>query len=532
MLEMARLCNEHNSYFISKDHIPEKMILANLTQMIMCVLLSVYPFGLVANTIWSQSIAIVDQQTRILICMVCLFHFLSIVLMAKVYKNCCSMQNKILICIFFWMTAFLIRLLICVFLQTQPISDFGDCYNYAAGNVFSEQLGKFPYLGMYALTLRAFFCIVPKSVIMAQVLNCAISAFIPALLFMTLDHMTANPLLGILAGGLYINFPSMVIYSSIPSTEHFSQFYLALTLFLWSWAKKNSLPQWGQWGLFVATGLSLGFLYCYKELFIIVAPAILMACICYEIIPLLTAGIRTRKIHWEKIAKIILQNAVIVFVALIVYTTVTAAVQFAILGERYTRYSSFTVIAYEGLAEEGGGGWNAGVKQHIAEVSANAETKAEADHILMNELMDQYSDNISSLINLLKNKFYIDWNGEDSYYYWTFSGEGNIVQGTKCGEILFAIYPKAFWGMICVVLAAGTFLELFRRREKNTRQFYYIVSGMLFLFAFALMIMEAQGRYKSSFTPAICIMFAFSLDNITVACTNCRDFLIEAKQKG
>lgn len=515
----------------ASDVISGQILLPRITQTIMCVTLAIYPFGLIAVTMWSQSIPPIGRASKILVGMAALFSLSLVILISRICKSLQHEKSKVKLCIALWLSGFLIRLFICVLMQSKPISDFGECYDYAAGVGYSELIGRFSYLGMYALTLKAFFQFVPASVLTAQILNCIITASISPILFLIVDCVSGKTSLGMAASGLYLIFPSTVIYTAVPSTEHFSQFYLALTLLLWCYARKESSPSKFKWILFGATGLSLGALYCYKELFIVIAPAIIMACICYEIVPLFCHTIKDRRQHWRKIGIIVLQNALIVFVALLVHGIVSRAVQITILGETYTRNSSFAITAYEGLAQEGQGSWSPEVKQYVADVIADSATETEANRTLLSELVDQYKSHIDSLFALLEKKFYINWNGEDCYYYWTFSGEGNILQGTTCGEILFAIYPKVFWGMTCLILAVGTFLEIFRHREKETKQFYYVVSGMLFLFTLALVIMEAQGRYKSSFTPAICIIFAFSLDNMEVLGNSCSEQLIKAVKK-
>lgn len=514
----------------ASDVISGQMLLPRITQTIMCATLAIYPFGLIAVTMWSQSIPSIGRASKILVGIAALLSLSLVILISRICKNLQHEKSKVKLCIALWLSGFLIRLFICVLMQSKPISDFGECYDYAVGVGHSEQIWKFPYLGMYALTLKLFFQVVPESVLTAQILNCIVTACVSPMLFLIVDCISGKTSMAVAASGLYLIFPSMVIYTAVPSTEHFSQFYLALTLLLWCYAQKTVVSKF-KWALFGATGLSLGMLYCYKELFIIIAPAILMACVCYEIFPLFSRVIKNKKQNWKEIRIIVLRNALVIFVALFVHGIVSRAVKITILGETYTRNSSFAITAYEGLAQEGQGSWSSEVKQHVADVIADSATETEANRILLSELVDQYKSHIDSLLELLEHKFYINWNGEDCYYYWTFSGEGNILQGTTCGEILFAIYPKVFWGMTCLILAVGTFLEIFRHREKETKQFYYIVSGMLFLFTLALVIMEAQGRYKSSFTPAICIIFAFSLDNMEMLGNGCSKRLIKLVKK-
>lgn len=87
-----------------------------------------------------------------------------------------------------------------------------------------------------------------------------------------------------------------------------------------------------------------------------------------------------------------------------------------------------------------------------------------------------------------------------------------MVQGSWIGEILFVIVPRIFFMMVSAVIAFGFLAAVIRGEPPLQMQFRFYISSVIFLFAVALILMEAQGRYKSNFMPFICVLFGFGTD--------------------
>ena len=120
----------------------------------------------------------------------------------------------------------------------------------------------------------------------------------------------------------------MIIYTAIPSCEHFSQFYLAWAAFAvtgFYTAERHHKHRW-IWG--AAAGILLGMVILYKSgLRMVLVPSFLMASFCYEWIPLIVTAVRERK-------KVIRQFAVIAGQCLVV---IAAAIMISRAGTNYVR---------------------------------------------------------------------------------------------------------------------------------------------------------------------------------------------------
>ena len=144
----------------------------------------------------------------------------------------------------------------------------------------------------------------------------------------------------------------------------------------------------------------------------------------------------------------------------------------------------------------------------------NSSTASEVNRALFDKLSSEYQGDIGKLCNVILRKIRIDFCDEGVYWYWTFSDSGNnLLQGTWVGELLFSLFPSAFFMFMCGIIAIGLLLQAFRHKVGGFSEFF--VTGVVFLFVLMLMLMEAQGRYKSNIMPYICILYAFSCEAIT-----------------
>ena len=261
-----------------------KNYFATVILAIMSLTLMVWPFGwtalfsldwLLQRRTWEQKLVLlVFLSTFVIVCLIA-------------YKVCQSNEksSRRSVLIILYVGSFAIRLFVCLVLQATPFSDFAECYEYAAkGAGLNDYLANYPYLGMYSLTLRAWFALTTVSVFSAQILNIIVTSFIPVLIYQILERVTNKPHVAVVGGIAYALFPSMIVYTAVPTCETFSQFFMLLTFYLFVVAKQTENLKL-KYVYYAASGLSLGLMHAYKPLFIIVAPALLMANLCYEIIP-------------------------------------------------------------------------------------------------------------------------------------------------------------------------------------------------------------------------------------------------------
>ncbi len=455
-------------------------------------------------------------------------------------------KKKMLLCMFMFSAAYAVRLFVIGLLQAEPISDFYTCYEYAAtGDGDREYLARYPYLGAYALTLRLILKIFGSSIWNAQVWNAFVTSLIPIAVYAAVSRMTGSQKTGAAAGFGYALCPSMIIYAAVPSCEHMSQFFLSLLLCAYAYyctaenmskdmyeninvineenkcenehetgcknkqGNKHKNAYVKRWGCCVAIGSLLGFACIYKNLLMILAPCLVLTGILYEGRLLFSA--RNKQI--KAAVFVLLQYAVMLILAWVIVKGGIAAVRTQLQADTFKGKGSYSATIYKGLCKEGNGVWNLDVQQYIDQVFEEHTDQKVIDQIFYGKLMDAYSKEPQALFRLIRHKFFIDWCSED-YYYWTFSGDGNLIQGSWIGEILFVIVPRIFFLIFCAVIACGFLAAVIRKRPYGQMQMLFYIAGVLCLFALALVLMEAQGRYKSNFMPFMCVVFGVGMSDL------------------
>lgn len=431
-------------------------------------------------------------------------------------------KKKTLFCIFMFFAACAVRLFVICLLQAEPVSDFYTCYEYAAtGSGDREYLARYPYLGAYALTLRLFLKLFGASVWNAQVWNAVVTSFIPIAVYAAVSRITGSQKTGAAAGFGYALCPSMIIYAAVPSCEHMSQFFLSLLLCAYAYycttenmpnvksVNKHKNRYVKRWGYCVVIGSLLGFVCIYKSLFLILAPCLFFTSILYEGRLIFSA----KQKQLKETAIILLQYAMILIIAWVIAKGGIAAVRTHLQADTLTVKGSYSATIYKGLCKEGNGVWNGNVQQYIDQVFEEHTDQKEIDRIFYGKLIDVYSKEPQALFRLIRHKFFIDWCSED-YYYWTFSGDGNLIQGSWIGEILFVIVPRIFFMFFCAIIACGFIVSVIRERSYGQMQLLFYIASVLCLFALALVLMEAQGRYKSNFMPFMCVAFGVGISDL------------------
>lgn len=241
----------------------------------------------------------------------------------------------------------------------------------------------------------------------------------------------------------------------------------------------------------------------------ILAPCLVLTGILYEGRLLFSA--RNKQI--KAAVFVLLQYAVMLILAWVIVKGGIAAVRTQLQADTFKGKGSYSATIYKGLCKEGNGVWNLDVQQYIDQVFDEHTDQKVIDQIFYGKLMDAYSKEPQALFRLIRHKFFIDWCSED-YYYWTFSGDGNLIQGSWIGEILFVIVPRIFFLIFCAVIACGFLAAVIRKRPYGQMQMLFYIAGVLCLFALVLILMEAQGRYKSNFMPFMCVVFGVGMSDL------------------
>lgn len=496
---------------MKSEMLQEENKLAKRIRKIMFLMLAAVPFANIIVVIWPTVIDYEWDPHRITA-----FLIAGTLLLCAFYIRTAvhGKMTKVRItafCFFLFFLALSVRLFIISLLQAEPISDFYLCYEYAAtGSGDIQYLARYYYLGAYALTLRVFLQIFGASVWNAQVWNAIITSLIPVLIYFTVSHITGKAKAGASAGFLYAVCPSMVIYTTVPSCEHFSQFYLTAAVCVYAFYCKAEKKSRYKWVLGIAAGCLFGCTCIYKNLFLMIVPSVILTAFLYECVSIFEKGGNTA----GSFAVTAAQNTLLVAAALLVFKAGVFGVRMELKGNTDTGKGSYSAEVYKGLCIEGNGVWNQDVQQYVHEVLERQEDKKTIDRIFYGGLVRQYKDNPKELLEVLKYKFFIDWCNEN-YYHWTFSGEGDRIQGSFIGEILFVIVPRIFFLLFSAVIILGLLSEILREGSLQRMQFLFLIMGIISLFSAALILIEAQVRYKSNIMPLLCMFFGFSSDDLS-----------------
>lgn len=481
----------------------------------MFFLLALYPFGYAIDMIFNKfdGLLWIDEQRLVFFLISC--PLVILILLYECFPVEITKKTSAVICTILFCISVILRLFCSALLQVSVVSDFKDCFDYAANGYMGriDYLAKYPYLGAYALTLRDFFRWYSPSLLNVQILNAVITSVIPIFLFLGTRRVFGKTNVAVLAGASYVIFPSMIVYAAVPSCEHFSQLYMAA--FLCAMAFFCTEKKLAKRYIFAClAGLACGWLCVYKELMIIIAPTCIMASFCYEILPCICKSMKDKKFDYKRMFHFILLDLFIIVLALSLSKNIIGEVQNELVGRTVDRNEPLSVSVYEGLCKEGAGLFNDDVKLYIEQLLEQNPNSNDVNRILYSKLISDYKNNLSDLFQLIQKKFAINWCDEGVYYYWTFGDEGNLVQSTWIGEILFSTIPSLWFMVMSAVICLGSILSLVRKDTVEQQYFDFLATGTVFLLSAGLILMEAQGRYKSNLSPQLCIMFALCMDRI------------------
>lgn len=484
----------------------------NICLKLMFLFLAIIPFGFAYFTISHSLFSMYYEAGFITFLSVLIL--VTIGLIAVVMPEKMSKTKRIGALTAMFCASLIVRIFVINLLQTTPYSDFGRCYAYATGEQVADLdiLINYPYLGAYAVLLKIVFAFFPVSVFTAQIVNSIATSCIPILLFLGTEKMTSKSRIAWVAGLTYAFYPGLIIYNAVTSCEHFSQFFFALGFYMLA-CERTSLTEQKRKRMiaYIGGAVAFGLMCLFKELFVILAPAILMMGFCYDVIPKI---VRKVKEHLPNagIIRSILKNVVFVLIVFCVYKCFVMAVQMEIGGTIVDRNDPISVPIYRGLTPSAKGIWNEDVNEICYEVRAQSSSNSEVNRILLQKLLSEYNGNYKMFLDVIKSKLETDFCNEGVYWYWTFNESGNILQRTWMGEVYFSLFPSAFFMVMCGIMMVRLIVRAFRKTEGRELEFF--VTGIVFLFVLILILMEAQGRYKSNIMPYACILFALSIDTI------------------
>lgn len=476
--------------------------------------LALVPFGFTYFMISNYSLPLYQEKKTVLLCATAVIAM--IVLIAAAMPKKISRKQRICICIALFCAGLPIRIIVSDLLQTAPFSDFATCYNYAM--LKAEEWEKiyitdYPYLGAYALFLRVFFKFVPGSVFSAQLANALATSCIPVFLFLGTEKMTSKTSIALISGLIYCFYPGLIVYNSITSCEHISQVFLSAGFYAIAYEKTIPSQQNKKKNIvYFIAALMFGLMCLFKPLFVIIAPAFLMADFCYDVLPLIIKSVKEHLID-SRLLRTVLRNILFVLVIFMVFKTSVMAVQIKIVGKTTKTSNPISTTIYRGLSPKARGNWDPDVISTCNEIMREYKSNREINKVLFQKLMDEYHGDVNLLTDVITDKMRTDFCNEGVYWYWTFNSEANnILQNNWIGEIYFSLFPNAFFMLMCGIMSIGLIIRTIRKCHGKEIEFF--VSGVVYLFVIVLILMEAQGRYKSNIMPYICILFALATESI------------------
>lgn len=321
----------------------------NICLKLMFLFLAMIPFGFAYFTISHSLFSMYYEAGFITFLSVLIL--VTIGLIAVVMPEKMSKTKRIGALTAMFCASLIVRIFVINLLQTTPYSDFGPCYAYATGEQVADLdiLINYPYLGAYAVLLKIVFAFFPVSVFTAQIVNSIATSCIPILLFLGTEKMTSKSRIAWVAGLTYAFYPGLIIYNAVTSCEHFSQFFFALGFYMLA-CERTSLTEQKRKRMiaYIGGAVAFGLMCLFKELFVILAPAILMMGFCYDVIPKI---VRKVKEHLPNagIIRSILKNVVFVLIVFCVYKCFVMAVQMEIGGTIVDRNDPISVPIYRGL---------------------------------------------------------------------------------------------------------------------------------------------------------------------------------------
>lgn len=478
---------------------------------IMLIILAFFPFGISAIRMIKGYVGYWDRLTlSVMIVVVGLLLVFCISIMLSIGKKM-NRSQVFGTCIGLFTLSMATRILCSYLLQSQPVSDFNTGYQYALGDLTeAPALGDYPYLGAYALTLKALFQLCPHSVLVSQVFNAAVLSLIPVFLFLGVRKIMGNDRPAIAGAILYAMCPSMIVYSSILSCENVSQVFVALFLMIHAYWMSTDLGTKKKYVLSIVLGATMGLINIFKPIMPIFAAAFAMACFCYQLIPAIGAFLHKEVNAGKKVLELVAHLLLVMVVALAFFRVGKYAIQMAILGDTTKSLFSLGSMLYFGLNPETNGVWNTDVIATINEVRELYPNGSDATRLLLQKLADLYQGDISLIWTVQMNKLYLDWCQEAVYYYWT-SPTSPIVQGTSVGTFMFEFLPDLFAITLYTFCSIGMvmiLIRLFVNKQETPviGQHMFVCIGSVFLFALMLALIETQGRYKSNIMPYVCCM--------------------------
>lgn len=468
-----------------------------LTQRIILVIFLIFPLGLAIYTQIQHIVGNLDLYGTLLLAP------LMIVFVGYMVYTLSSDKPGFGNTAFLLMIGFSIalRAVTLLIISTDLYSDVLDVHNYAIDIVrgmptaHTDHYTYIPeatYLSMTGLTHAFFYMLFGASVKTAKLLTVVISAITCGLIYKLGKETSGDRRVGLVGGYLFAAWPALIAYTGIPTSEHIAMLLIVLfALISMVYSKSKERTEWRYaFGMYALMGAVIGLVDWYRPVGMILLLAFLVADVLY-------LGRSERKLRW------VAQIAVLVITFLFVS-------QMAIQVNRWINRVPIPTNGQRlghsiliGTNFESGGLHN--WEDHGTISSAYKRFEGDfsaANRYLIGVAIDRVRENIDRLPQLIETKFRRVWQNDSDMFYAASVGSNDTELLGYAGLI-----DNFYLVFVTVLIFLVSFYAVIKRSPKEI----FFMQIFFFGMALALLITEAQMRYRSILIPFSVVLAAMGL---------------------
>jgi hypothetical protein len=394
-----------------------------------------------------------------------------------------------------------LRLVMSLILSTDLVSDTLDTHLFAldilSGNITANE-GKYTsipsatYWNMMGVTLAGLYAVFGAGVRTAKIFMVILAGLTGVLIYKIGKDAAQDHRVGLAAMVLFAVWPSLVCYTSIPTTEQIAMFLLALISLVWLvFTRSKKIGRWG-WLLLMATilGALVGLVDWYRPVGMIVLLAIILAWIfsqeprpkflqftsqialilaCYFLVSGLSLAI-TEKMHSKDLPSSGQRLGEMLLIGL----------DGAYDGQYNAEDRAITLYAYERFR----GNYNS------------------ANRYLVSFAFKRLAQDVNQIPGLFTRKIALAWKTDDELFYFSLIGSNNQ-------ELVSYLSIINQWFLVMITILVFIFTLRSFTRPPGTQVF--MMQLLILGLALLLLFTEVQSRYRIILIPYLVILAALGM---------------------
>ncbi len=375
------------------------------------------------------------------------------------------------------------------------VSDFYDVFNRAKAFSFKTTYFQTAYHYMlYSIINGVAYKIFVAHQLVSFFVNILATSVAGIFLYLSTKRIFKNEAVANMAVILYTFWPSMLLYNTILSPDHYALLFMCISVYLFTvtYDVINDSNLKKKWWIVVLLGISISLLGFFKNF----SPAMLMALFIIIILMIMIN---------KKIWKSSIVTFLIVIFSFFTSNSIIFAVEEHIIGEKIIR-NQFWQYAYVGLGLNNSGLYSAERYGEFSDYfySHNKDIKKTDAHFAK-KLKKEIKENLAAYPNLLIYKTNSSFGADNAQLYWI-TASLDAYKLESGANMLFntLIIPinEIYYIILCLFVLGGVFYNVIYL--KNNKLLF--VNIAVFGFCMMLLFVESQGRYKYAFEPLLCIL--------------------------